>query len=250
MIAPAARNRRRQTPNKARGMAHRSQTLCLARVAAGAWAIVALVPASVWASVASPGPVSAGPVSPAAPGDWWRFWERWSADAAQPIVAGSVAIFVAWFGVLLTLLTLPGTWVTVAAAALVKWWVPGLIGWWALGVLIALAVLGEVLEFFSSAAGAKKTGGSNKAALFAIVGSFAGAVVGSIILLFPIGTIAGAALGAGVGALLAERGAEGKSWTDSTRVGTGAALGRLLATILKGACAAIMALVLTLAVVL
>ena len=53
-----------------------------------------------------------------------------------------------------------------------------------------------------------------------------------------IGTIAGAALGAGLGAAILERTKDQRTWGDVWRVGQGAAIGRLIATIIKTALAA------------
>jgi uncharacterized protein len=153
-----------------------------------------------------------------------------------------VALF-AIIGIGLTLVTLPGTWLMIVAALLCQWWRPDMFSWWTLGVAIGLALLAEIIEFAASALGAAKAGGSKRGAIGATVGSLAGALLGSPFL-FPIGTIAGGVMGAGAGALLAERGLKQKTWTESSKVAGGAAVGRLIATVTKTSLAAVIAVLL------
>ena len=79
------------------------------------------------------------------------------------------------------ILGLPGNWLIVAMA----------LGGWALApedyrshvtllplmAMVVVAGLGELFEFAASALGARRMGGSKRGALFAIVGSIAGALV-------------------------------------------------------------------------
>lgn len=147
-------------------------------------------------------------------------------------------------GVVLTLLTLPGVWLTLAAALVAQWaWAEWdhrlLFGWWTLGILAGVALVGEVLETVSSAIGAKRSGGGRSGALGSIAGALIGAILGSFLIPVPVvGSIAGAVLGAGMGAIAAERGIRGRSWEDSLRVGTGAAGARLVAILVKTGIAA------------
>lgn len=151
------------------------------------------------------------------------------------LLAGVLMMLAATVGVVLTAVTLPGIWFMLLAALALQWWSPGdglLFNWWTLGVCAALAVLSEVFEFAASALGATRAGGSKRGALGAAVGSLAGALLGAP-LLFPIGPIVGAVLGAAAGAVIAERAWVGKTWTESSRIGSGAAAGRLAASIVK-----------------
>ena len=78
---------------------------------------------------------------------------------------------------MLTLLTLPGVWLTLLAALVCQWaWAAWggqhwLFDWWTLGILAALALAGEILEMVSSAIGAKRSGGGTSGALGSIVSS-------------------------------------------------------------------------------
>lgn len=163
------------------------------------------------------------------------------------ILAGVIVAIGALLGIVLTLLTLPGTWFAVLVAVGCELWRPELFSWWTLGAAIGVAAVAEVLEIFASAAGAGRAGGSKAAAIAAVIGSIVGAIVGSALLLFPIGTIAGAIIGAGLAAGLVERGKSGKSWRDSARVGTGAATGRFAATVVKVSLACVIAAILIVA---
>jgi uncharacterized protein len=150
-------------------------------------------------------------------------------------------------GVVLTLITLPGTWVAIGVALIIKVWQPSLFPWWVVGVAVVLALVGEAVEFCASALGAARGGATRRGAVGAIVGSIAGAILGSP-LLFPIGTIAGGVIGAAAGTIIMERGAADRTWKDATRAGTGAAAGRLVATVAKTGIACAIALLLAVSV--
>lgn len=162
------------------------------------------------------------------------------------IAAGVVVVIGALLGVLLTALTLPGTWIAVLVAVGCQIWRPGMFSLWTLGAVVAIALAAEVFEVAASAAGARHTGGSKRAALGAVVGSIVGLILGSAVVPI-IGSIVGAIVGAGLGALLVERHAEGKTWTHSAKVGSGAAAGRLVATVVKTALSFVIAVVLSVA---
>ena len=150
-----------------------------------------------------------------------------------------LAVNLAWL--CLTLLGLFGNWMMIVSVLLVLWWR------WAPGaplseqmfhpatliVLVVLAVVGELLEFLLSAAGARKAGGSRFGALMALIGSVAGGIIGTFAIPIPVvGTLLGACGGAFGGALIGEL-MLGRQMGDSLRSGEGAAVGRLLGTVGK-----------------
>lgn len=149
----------------------------------------------------------------------------------------------------LTLLGMPGNWLMVAAAIgyvlLVPAESPVAIGWVTVIVLLALAGVGELLEFLAGALGVTKAGGSKRGTVLALVGSLVGGVIGLFVgVPIPIvGPLFGAVLlagaGAFVGAVLGERW-KGREFDESMKIGQAAFWGRLLGTVAKSAVGAIM----------
>ncbi len=107
---------------------------------------------------------------------------------------------------LTTLVTLPGNWIIVGLAALFAWLQPANSGrgisWTAVAVLLGMAVLGEIIEFAASAAGAAKQGASKRGVALSMVGAVVGSVIGIAIgLPIPIlGSFVMALLGGAAGA--------------------------------------------------
>lgn len=148
-------------------------------------------------------------------------------------------------GVLLTLITLPGTWVMLLLALACWAWRPELFTWHPLVAALVLAILAEVAEFLGSAVGASRAGGTRSGVIGAVGGAFIGLILGSIFLPIPIvGSIVGAVVGAGLGAGAGERTLGKQTWHASWTIGVGAARGRLIAIIVKTAFAGAMAIVL------
>lgn len=143
-----------------------------------------------------------------------------------------VVVNVAWL--FLTLLGLPGNWLMIATAALAEWALePQLFARNTFIAVIAIAVLGELIELFAGAIGSKRGGASALGSLGALVGGILGAILGTGLIPIPvIGTILGAALGAFAGSALLER-ARGRSPEDAARAGRGAAIGHVMGNITK-----------------
>jgi uncharacterized protein len=138
-----------------------------------------------------------------------------------------------------TLFTFPGNWVIVGLAALFVWLLPpeagGKLDWTTVGVAAFLGLVGEGIEFFAGAAGAKKQGATRRAMLLALIGTVVGSITGAVISLpIPIigpiiGAVGGGALGAFGGAYLGEAWA-GRDESQRIAAGRGALVGRLLGT--------------------
>ncbi len=168
-------------------------------------------------------------------------WE----DVLVWAVALSV-IGVAWFGVVMVAVTLPGIWTMAAFALLVEWLWPGVLSVWVVIAVIALGVIGEVVEFYSSMAGSKRAGGSRAGGWGALGGTIVGLIVGQIVIPIPIiGAVIGGIAGAGLGAAISERGVAGRTWSESFRSGRGASAGRALSMVFKTAIAGVAAFTLT-----
>ena len=164
------------------------------------------------------------------------------------LVAASI---VSW---LLSLITLPGNWIVVGLAALFAWLFPEVDGrgvtWATVIALLVLAVIGELVEFGASAAGAAKQGASRRSVVLsilgAIVGSIGGLAIGAPIpVLGPfIMALVGGAAGAFAGAYLGEAW-KGRPEDDRVAAGRGAFFGRIWGTVGKLAVGAIMLAILT-----
>ena len=157
-----------------------------------------------------------------------------------------VLLLINALGVLLVLFQLPGTWLMVvatggAAAAL---WTRGTFGWWSLGILLGMAILGELVEGGASALASRRAGGSTRGAVFSILTGIAGAAIGAaragtfglaLVWAVPLWlaiVVIGGAVGAGIGAMLGDRLA-GRSWEDARKSAIGAGFGRLWGTLGK-----------------
>lgn len=150
-----------------------------------------------------------------------------------------VALVAGW---LMTVLSMPGNWLMIAAAAIYAYFIPDEsrfdISRTTVGILIGLALLAEVLELAAGALGAARAGGSKRGAVLAAVGSMVGALAGAFIgVPIPVvGSVIAAILFAGLGALAGAM--LGESWKgrgleESWKVGQAAFWGRLLGTLAK-----------------
>lgn len=155
---------------------------------------------------------------------------------------------------LANIVSLPGNWLIVLFTAIYAYFLPegdgqG-IGWLTVGFLIALALIGEVIEFAAGAAVAGQRGGSRRGMALAVVGTVGGSILGAIVS-FPvpivgpvIGALVGGALGAYGGAVAGEMW-KGKTFDEGAYVGEGAAIGKLLGTAGKLSVGAMMVVVAT-----
>lgn len=128
-------------------------------------------------------------------------------------------------------LGLPGLWVMIASAVVYNL-VTGThaISWFTLISVGVLGLIAEYIEFTMSAKYARKYGGSRRAGWGAMIGGLVGAFVGVPVPI--VGPLIGAFLGSFIGALIGER-STGSTHAASTRVATGALIGRALATAMK-----------------
>ena len=162
-------------------------------------------------------------------------WVYWLVGIV--LLLSNVACWVATF------FTLPGNWGIALLAALVVVLLPeqqnGLgMNWWEVGVLIALAGVGELLELIAGAAGAAKYGASRRAILLSMLGAMLGSIAGAFMgvpvpVVGPIiAALGGGALGGFVGAYLGETG-KGRANHEKLSISKAALVGRLLGTFAK-----------------
>lgn len=136
------------------------------------------------------------------------------------------------FGIIVIPIGLPGTFI-IAILALVYGYMTGFaqLNLGVIAALFAIAVAGEVVEFFLGAAAVKKSGASN----FAFWGTLVGGIIGSIWatgILPIIGTVIGAFVGAFLGAALFEF-VYRRDFDQALHAGWGAFLGTLSGKMLK-----------------
>ncbi len=148
--------------------------------------------------------------------------------------------------VLITLVGLPGTWFMVGGALVITlcnplWSEAPIWGWATIGIVLGLAVCGEIIETLAAGLGAKAGGGTKRGMVGAILGSMIGAFAFTFFIPIPLlGTLIGAVVGAFVGALLGELSHEEKpSAGELAKSATGAAIGRVLGILGKSGIAAI-----------
>lgn len=147
------------------------------------------------------------------------------------------------------LFSLPGNWALLAVVALFAFLVPhegsrGVSGT-TVGILMALAVVGEIVEFAAGAAGAAKLGASRRSIWMSLVGAIVGSIGGAVIgLPIPVvGSMAAALLGGSAGAFAGAYLGEVQSKQPhgtSVAVAKGAFFGRLWGTVGKFAVGAVM----------
>ncbi len=143
-------------------------------------------------------------------------------------------------GIFLVAMQLPGTWLILVVTSLFAWWrydsadvLMTEISMTTLIILLALAIIGEIIETMAGAAGARRAGGSRTGALLAIVGGVIGAIVGTGVIPVPVvGTVIGACVGGGIGAMSGDL-MRGRSIREAGAAGKGAAVGKFWGTIGK-----------------
>ena len=139
---------------------------------------------------------------------------------------------------------LPGTLVIFCGAIGYMLLVPGSISWFTVGIIGAMMVFAEVLEWGLTARFTKRYGGSKRASWGAIIGGMVGAFLGVPV---PVdGSIIGAFVGAFIGAFVFEY-SSGSGHGTATRVAWGAFIGRVCAAALKVAIGIMMGVWLVLA---
>lgn len=155
---------------------------------------------------------------------------------------------------LLTAIGLPGTWVMIGLGVGTEF-LRTAIGaggdtssvWWTIGVCVALAAVGEVIETAAGAAGSHAGGGTSRGMVGAVIGGIVGGIVLTPVIPIPLlGTLVGAMIGTFGGALAGElTGDRPPDGAESVRAAAGATIGRLLGSMGKTLVGAVVWVVLT-----
>jgi hypothetical protein len=137
------------------------------------------------------------------------------------------------FWLALGFFAMPGNWLMIITTILFALWQRNIFSVYTIIAAVILAVIGEIIEFFAGAGGAKAAGGGKNTMVAAIIGAIGGAVLGTVLIPIPIlGTLLGASIGAGLAVLIAERKA-GKELKQSLKTATGAGLGQIFGATAK-----------------
>jgi len=152
-----------------------------------------------------------------------------------------ILTFAALLGLVLIAFGLPGTWLFLIAAVLLKTAGPAAgLSWTALAIGAVLALVAELGEWVASMRWTRQHGGSSRAAWGALGGGIIGAIVGLPIPL--LGSIVGSFAGSFLGALAAEYSTT-RDHALAGQVAWGALIGRIVATALKMAIGVMIAVI-------
>jgi uncharacterized protein YqgC (DUF456 family) len=144
-------------------------------------------------------------------------------------------------GLILVPFGLPGLWVMVLGVIGYGWLTNfQTVGVGTIGLVVGLALVGEIVEWWLGFWFAERYGGSRRAGWGALVGGIVGAIVGVPVPL--IGSVIGAFVGSFAGAALFEY-TRARAAGVAVRAGWGAVLGRATAAALKVALGIVIAVV-------
>jgi hypothetical protein len=157
-------------------------------------------------------------------------------EILQGVGAGlgyAVVVVLCLVGLILSCVSLSGTWVVLAGALLAKFLSAGEFpGWAALGVMAAVSVLVEVAEFFAGTWGVTRRGGSGLAGFMALVGGIAGLFLGALIPIPILGSLLGMTIGSFTLVFLVEQ-RRLRQKGAAAHIAWGAVLARMLMIMLK-----------------
>ncbi len=153
-------------------------------------------------------------------------------SAAFGLALAVVAIMCA-AGVVISCLSLSGTWLVTAAAALAAVITGSAFpGTWVVIVFVVLSALVEVTEVTAGAWGVKRRGGSKLAGVMAVVGGLVGLALGSLIPVPILGNLIGMLVGS-FGFVFAVERHRLKRTGEAAGIAWGAVLGRVFMIMLK-----------------
>ncbi|MEF2146084.1 MAG: DUF456 domain-containing protein [Desulfovibrionaceae bacterium] len=132
----------------------------------------------------------------------------------------------------LNIFSLPGNWLLTLFVGVWTYLRPeSNMGWVFVGVLAAIALFGEAVEWIAQSWGARKYGASGRGNFGSILGAIIGAILGAPFLL-GVGALLGALLGAYVGCFIFEL-SKGRPAVEANRASMGAFFGKSLGMTVK-----------------
>ena len=146
-------------------------------------------------------------------------------------LALTLLISLSVIGLCLIPLGLPGLWVMVVGIIAYGWLTSfHTVSALTIGIVLVIALAGEIIESWIGFRFAKRYGGSSRSGWGALIGGVIGAVIGVPIAI--IGSVIGAFIGSFIGAALFEFSASRQAGV-ATRAGWGAVVGRAAAAAMK-----------------
>lgn len=143
-----------------------------------------------------------------------------------------VCIVLMVLSVMLIVLSLPGNWVILGIAGVWSFFTGAPeFTWTFFAAIIALAAVGEAVDFLAGYFGAKKYGGSNKGSLGGMIGAIAGAIMCAPLFL-GFGALPGALGGGFIGCYIVEK-CMGRPNDEALKAAKGATLGRFGGLVVK-----------------
>jgi len=168
----------------------------------------------------------------------WEAVGSWAASAALFTGVGLLCLA----GLLLSALSLSGTWCVVGAAALAAAARSDPFpSWWLVGIFAGVAAAIEGIEFLSAYLGVTKRGGSKTGAFVAMLGGLAGAILGTLVPPPIIGSLVCMMAGAFAGAYWIE---SRRAKANAAHIAWGTVLAKLAVIAIKFGATAAMAAVL------
>ena len=150
------------------------------------------------------------------------------------MLAWALVVVLCLIGLLLSALSISGTWLIPLAGLLVHFLHPAFPGYMTLLAMLVLCGLVEVLEAVSSSWGVKKRGGSTWAGVLSLIGGLVGMVLGGFLPLPPVlGSLLGMLLGSFLPVYYWER-HRLQADDQAAHIARGAVLARVLVIMLKG----------------
>lgn len=136
-------------------------------------------------------------------------------------------------GLLLSCLSVSGTWLVLAGAVIAAL-LPkeGFPGWWTVAAFAVLAVLVEVIEFMAGYWGVRRQAGSRLAGFVALIGGLAGLLLGALVPLPVVGPLLGMLVVSFVLVFIVER-RRLRASGQAARIATGAVAARVLVVLIK-----------------
>ena len=144
------------------------------------------------------------------------------------------AIILCAGALILSAMSLSGTWLVFTAAVILSLLLESSFPWWWIsGAFLMVCMIVEAVEFGAGYLGVKKRGGSRHAGVMAALGGLSGMLIGGLLIPAPIiGNIIGLLVGSFMGAYIVEK-KRLNNGNNARKIAAGAVIARLSVLMLK-----------------